>query len=167
MQAKSSRYLINVPQGKSGRFIKSLTEFYDIEGCFTDSFSTCNIVVCIGQDKFIVSHVDTYTGLEGVKKEIRWVGLPNQLMIINREKGKVLEEKIVDVFKKEFSHIEVKKIREKDYGLAIYPAAVVKMPDASIIHPQIQTFSKKHPPENLLYHPLEEKFSRTHIEKVS
>jgi len=147
---------IHIPQGKCGRFSRSTKDYLDIDGLHTDEFSTCNILLFIGQDKFSLAHVDARVHLD-VEQEIQWVGHPNKIIIISRpeEVSQIIQKQIVNTLNKaNLFNIEKINIAEEN------ETVIVRLPKCqeNVINPQIECLPIAKAPEDLLHHPLEEKF---------
>lgn len=150
--------LINVPQGFSARMIKD-TQNYGFDGLYTDGFSSCNIVVCIGEGKLILMHVDLLSASDigKVSKEMRWVDGPRQVVIIYRkdfDSSIGVKDLILQEFKKTMSG---ETIIVKEVGIEVHSVFVsFETRHLSLIHPNIMFLDA--PPEGLISHPQQQRF---------
>jgi len=108
-------YVIHVPQGRTARLIKAGLPGGMI-GLYTDSFSSCNIVIFIGLDKISLTHVDNrniQTNL--LNEEEKWVGKNCEMLIVAREEGVPLKNVILSGHKN--TKIRVKIVDDEIIGL--------------------------------------------------
>ena len=84
--------MIYVPQGHSAR-LHLASAAYDIEGLYTDHYSSCNIIACLGKERIVLIHVDAQMQLHSnkIQEELEWVSEPNEIIFLLRDKGKNIQ----------------------------------------------------------------------------
>lgn len=151
--------VIYVPQGYSARLMGA-TEVYDIKGLYTDGFSTCNIVACIGKDKLVLMHVDAQTILDKVEKEIAWVGEPSEVIVILRNEdvcsGERVKAQLLEHLNQAMPSLSiVERIMDREHD-GVYLS--FKQHKQSDLHVNLQKFPLRKRPDNLIHHPQEQQF---------
>jgi len=146
---------IYVPQGKSARLMKTSLD-YGIQALYTDKFSTCNIIVCIGEDKMVLMHADFQTDLLSIKGEIDWVGDKKEtLLIFRKSEGEELA-KLLTKRLENFVEFTQKPLDDLEWECSgIYVSFSVL--SGFEIHKQVKKYKNKQLPPKLLHHPLEQK----------
>lgn len=93
-----SKRFIQVPQGRVARFIKGVSERFDVTGLCTNTFYNCNIIVFISEDRTKISliHADAVRQ-ELVRQEELWVGKVCERIVVLR-KNKYAEQNFNDIF---------------------------------------------------------------------
>lgn len=149
--------IIYIPQGHSARLTRTSLE-HGITSLYTDSFSNCIILACIGQDKLVLMHLDYQTIINTqsfgqIRQEIEWVGEPKSIFIIHRDSPacEVLCDQFSKLWPSERDNLKIVRMDGEHDGVELSFAN-----DAdSAWHPQI----KKHPisisPKGLVHHPEE------------
>lgn len=152
-EPKNGLLIVHVPQGRSARFMRA-TIPYGIEGLHTDGFSTCNIIICMGNDKITLTHADLRTNPEIIKEQIMWVGEPNETIIIAREN--ILLNQLLPHLQKILPgrNFITKQMDKKHDGIVV----TFNSNPENDIHRQINKIPIGERPKNLLHHPSEEKF---------
>lgn len=157
-----ANYLIHVPQGRSARLLRTSLG-NGIEGLHTDGFSTCNLIVCIGQDKIALIHADLQAGSlpHQVINKIDWVGLPSQILLITRSTGEALKKLLLSNLPHTIkSHLMYKTMDDDHDGIVVS----FNEDAPSDIHPKIKKYLISNRPPNLLHHPDEQRF--TAVQKI-
>ncbi len=147
---------IYVPQGYSAR-IRKVTEVYGINGLYTDNFTLCNIVACIGLDKAVLMHIDNRNAIQHIQKEINWVDEPKQVFIMFRSgDGEGAKQELLAQLQVTMPSITpiVKKV-DNAYG-GIYLS--LQAHEQNDIHPTIKKFMVHDYPNQLIHHPQEQQF---------
>lgn len=143
--------LLNVPQGYYAIYDNS---DFDIEGLYTDNFSTCNIFICIAENgKRLLAHIDDPMSqqLEQLIQAIKAMGDCKIILIHRKEYGAPilrvisdkLKEKFLDFTSLEISRLEIIGIIADNDGIG-------------------QVLNAR--PDNVLYHPLEQQAEA--VEKI-
>ena len=155
------KYLINVPQGKSASFINSSTPIYGIEGLYTNNFTSCNILIGIAKDRFILMHIDSRMHFPAIKHEIDWLGDQKEVIILFRSAGKFITDMLLRYFSKELKEVtpKLKKMSDADDGIIVSITEDRK----NEIHPQVKKLAADQNIDNLLFHPQEEKFKTVQV----
>ncbi len=150
---------IYVPQGYCARMI-SATKSYGIGGLYTDSFSTCNILACISEDKIILAHVDYPTLMfwnNNLKEEIKSIKNLEKIVIISREHENTLKNELVKFI---CSFVSKQKVIGKEIDInhdGIYIS--FNKESSNDIHPNIKIYPiGNREGLELIHHPDEQKF---------
>ena len=142
--------IIYVPQGHSARLTAD-TQISAVQGLYTDRFSTCNLIVCMGTNGVTLIHADMNTSPAWVEKEIKDVGQPNTVMLYYRPNdGEPVKANIL-------SHLAAKLP-----SLRVTPQEVDISNDGILVPFQarsisdIQVLPLGQRPNELIHHPKEE-----------
>ncbi len=147
---------INVPQGYSARLIADDCTHFDIKGLYTEGFSTCNIVICVGNNRIVLFHVDAKMiyDFPKIKKEIDWVDEPNQLIVLARGTSP-LRDRLSQLIAKDFPEkkLQWKTVGEEHDGVSV---SFAKSPHNQL-HFQVSLYLPETRPANLCRHPEEKR----------
>jgi len=153
-QSEKEKRIVYIPQGRSGR-LNEQSAVHGVKGLYTDGFSTCNVIACIGKTKMVLIHADQFTNPRYIADEINWVDEPRELLVIIR---KGCGE---HVFSALTSHPEVKglkfPIKYMDKGHDGVYLSFIEQPESDI-HTKIKKYEISKRPDNLIHHPDEQIF---------
>src|SRR5690349_1940536 len=86
---KNMPNIIYVPQGSNARFSTITKNTKGVSGLYTDSFTSCSIIVCIAENRVTLSHFDSLTLPKKIKSEVAWLSsgsaLVTKLILISRK----------------------------------------------------------------------------------
>ena len=150
--------IIYVPQGYCAKFMDA-TNPYGLNGLYTDSFSSCNIVVCIGKKQISLAHFDFQNSTKTIQQQIELTSDPScKVIILYRQSGDIIKKELLEYLGKKMpSQIVISKQMD-DQHEGIY----VSLNSASIgvpmddVHPGIKKFPIGERPEGLIHHPQEQ-----------
>lgn len=154
---------IYIPEGRSGRLTKESADF-DINGLFTNEFSSCNILSVIGQNKIALMHLDTQLDYDSVAAEIQWVDEPREIVLIFREAYKqvVTTPLLRELYQRlPNQNIILKKVENDVQGISVSFNAQ----EGSKVHKQIRLYLIEQQPDELLRHPQEQEIEA--VQKIS
>ncbi|KIE04096.1 hypothetical protein NF27_JN00020 [Candidatus Jidaibacter acanthamoeba] len=147
---------VYVPQGNCARFIHDITSKYDIDGLYTDDFSTCSILVCISKDfsRMILAHLDTHVTFDQLKEDIDYVGEFESIVIISRDQGKYVKDNWVRFIEEKLRYkVYQLEITNDIQGIYISPTSNnFKILDVKV--PNIKTCTRNN--LELIHHPQEQ-----------
>lgn len=155
-QNGDSKFVIHIPQGRSGRIDK--TSIHDKVGSlFTYGIKTCQVIACIGKERFSLIHLDNMNFIGAMDDELQWVGKGAIVIILYREgfpAGLILHSSILGhLVKRGVEHQAILLAKDRD-GIQLYsdPAQDRR------IHPHLSLHEPNDLPHSLLRHPQELKF---------
>lgn len=150
---KDQRFLINVPQGRAARLIRRVN-FLNIEGLFSDGFSSCNLVAIIGAERLSLMHVDHQLLYDPgvVEHELAWVKKTDprcRVEIYHHTQGEVLAQTFAN---KTFNDItcHLRCVGDEMIGIKVS------------FEKGIEEYFSREQPVNLLHHPEEQRFNAAH-----
>jgi hypothetical protein len=171
-------YIINIPQGASGRLKLDHSDYYKIKGLYTSGFSTCNILACIGKNRLALFHFDSLSSILQFNDDLEWVLQSNSpedtdVVVIYRASGQefnnAYHEYLQDLASKKHQVIQKSIDHEKYDGIFIafdnssYNAKHKNhLSSEYIIHNNIHKLLHNIKPlGTMVHHPLEEQFVTT------
>lgn len=153
LSEKDQRFLINVPQGRAARLIKRIN-YLNIEGLYSDGFSSCNLVAIVGAERISLMHVDHQLLYEPnvVEGELAWVKKTDpecRVEIYYHHLGKALATTLANkVFDK--VRCDLRLVGDEMIGIKV-----------SFEHGIEEHYSRE-APANVLRHPEEQRFNAAH-----
>jgi len=81
--------IVYVPTGHCGRLITSVTPIHGITGLYTDNFTSSVIVICLGQERLSITHLDFQNHIpHSIKQQITWTSGTSQSDPSSSSEGK-------------------------------------------------------------------------------
>lgn len=155
-QNSDSKFIIHVPQGRSGRIDKTV-EHDKVGSLFTYGIKTCQVVSFIGKERFSLMHVDNMIFMGAIDNELQWVGKEAKVIILYREEfpaGTILHSSILaHLVDRGVEHQSILLARDRD-GIQLFSDPA----NSRQIHPHLTLHEPNDIPQPLLRHPLELQF---------
>jgi len=170
MPVPQSPHLLHVIQGKAAYLSATLPpEIFEIQGLYTENFSTCACVVSIGKGHVGLFHLDTQScyspeTFDKVKSTLE--GIPNlqSIFVITKKYSPFLS------WLPHFSRTNPFKAPVKYWllpdsikSITVFATPQAHTDDKLQLHPQIQAYESFLPTENLLRHPKERELMTVQI----
>ncbi len=164
--------LIYVPQGRYARLEKPR---FELSGLYTDAYSICNIMACVGENgRIALAHIDIHMATVGTKSTvemIQWVGSPCRIVLMMREEGKLVTQILLKNLYERLpqQRVELQVIRPGADGMLIdgiqlsFPNQDSEKKEFPITQYRRDTQAS----EIILHHPQEQQFlAVTKIEQI-